>query len=532
MTDPILVAEPGPPSRTGRFASNVLFSAFSRVWWVVLSFITVPIVVHGIGTSAYGIYALVTVTIGYAAALDFGVTAAVVRSVSSHNAAGDMRALERVVGTAFTLLMGVGAIGGIAIYLLGPLAVDSILHVPASLRSDAVFAFRVTGIGFALSMVLTIFAAIVQGLQRFDVFASSAVLLSTANTVAQIGAVSLGGGLRWLVVLTLATGVSSLVIFLAAARRLLPGVSFLPRLKRDALGELAGFGLFRFLNQASGQVTFQLDLAIIGIFQPIAAVAYYSVPLAITQKFHLIEDSVASAYFPATVELQRRGDRERLLALYQSAFKLVFVVMAFLMVVCVGYAFPILSSWVGSSFASHASAIFAVLAVGYGLSAIVGIPAQASDATGHQRWTAGFAVASAVIQLTLALILVPRFGAIGAAEALLINTVTQGAFFVWLVQRRFLHISALTVFGGAVLRPLVASLGLAVFVLVTRPYVHSAGVLLAVLAGAGLLYLGLTFVLGVWSREELAVATRMARQLWAKRTRLRSAAGGKEDRTG
>jgi len=526
------VTEPGPPSGTGRFASNVLFSVFSRGWWALLSFITVPIVVHGIGTSAYGIYALVMVVIGYVAALDFGLTAAVVRSVSRHSATGDMRAMERVVGTAFTLLMGFGLIGGIAIYLLGPLAVDSILHIPANLRDDAVFAFRVTGIGFALNTVLIVFASIVQGLQRFDVFASRAVILSTANTIAQIGAVTLGGGLRWLVVLTLATGVFSLVIFLAAARRLLPGVSLRPRLNRPAIGELAGFGLFRFVNQASGQVTFQLDMLIIGIFQPIAAVAYYSVPLAVTQKFHLIEDSVASAYFPAAVGIHTLGDRERFVAFYQSAFKLVFVVMAFLMVICVGYANAILSAWVGSSFASHASAIFAVLAVGYGLSAIVGMPAQASDATGHQRWTAGFAVASAVIQLTLALILVPRFGAVGAAEALVINTATQGAIFVWLVHRRFLRLSALAFFGAVVIRPLVAGLALVVFVLVTRQYVHSIGLLLLVLAVSGALYLGLTWVLGVWSREEVAVALRMTRQMWAALTRLRPAGRSSEGRIG
>jgi O-antigen/teichoic acid export membrane protein len=515
VTEPSQVPEPVAPSRTGRFASNIIFSAFGRGWWALLSVITVPIVVHGIGTSAYGIYALVMVVIGYVAALDFGLTAAVVRSVSKYRAAGDMRAMERVVGTAFTLLIGVGVLGGIAIFLVGPLAVDSIFHIPGSLHADAVFAFQVTGIGFGFNMVLIVFAAIVQGLQRFDIFASRAVILSTANSVAQIAAVTLGGGLRWLVVLTLATGVFSLVIFLAAARRLLPGVSFRPRLNRPAIGELAGFGLFRFLNQASGQVTFQLDLVIIGIFQPIAAVAYYSVPLAVTQKFHLIEDSVASAYFPAAVELHSRGDRERAVALYQSAFKLVFVAMAFLIVLCVGYASPILTAWVGASFAARASAIFAVLAIGYGLSAIVGIPAQASDATGHQRWTAGFAVASAMIQLTLALVLVPRYGPIGAAIALVINTVTQGTLFVWLVHHRFLHVSTLTLMRTVVLRPLLASVGLGLFVLVTRGYLHNTALLLVTMAFAGVLYAGLTLVLGVWTKDEVLRAKQLARSAWA-----------------
>lgn len=515
MTEPTETPKSATPNRTGRFASNVIFSSLGRAWWALLSIVTIPIVVHGIGTSAYGIYALVMVVIGYAAALDFGLTAAVVRSVSKYTAAEDMRGMERVVGTAFTLLVGVGLLGGIAIYLLGPLAVVSIFHIPGSLRADAVFAFQVTGIGFACNMVLIVFASIVQGLQRFDIFASRAVILSTVNSVAQIGAVTLGGGLRWLVILTIATGVFSLVIFLAAARRLLPGVSFHPRLNRLAIGELAGFGLFRFLNQASGQITFQLDLVIIGIFQPIAAIAYYSVPLAVTQKFHLIEDSVASAYFPAAVAIHSHGVRERAVSLYLGAFKLVFVAMAFLIVVSVGYASPILSAWVGSNFAAHAAAIFALLAVGYGLSAVIGIPAQASDATGHQRWTAGFAVASAVIQLTLALILVPRYGPIGAAIALVANTVTQGALFVWLVHHRFLQVSTVSVLRKAVLRPLAAAALLLLFVWPTRGNLHSTALLLVALVFAGILYTGLTLALGVWSRDEVQRAKQLARSAWA-----------------
>jgi len=509
-----------PLSGPQRIAANVIFSGGGRAWSAVLLFITIPVVVHGIGTSAYGIYTIVAVVLGYVAFLDFGLTAAVVRSVSRHRVAGDTVGLESAVGTALTLLIGLGLLGGVAIALLSPVIISSILHVPPDLREDATFALRVAGLGFGCNMVLVVFAGVVQGLQRLDIFASRSVIISTLTSMVQIGAVSLGGGLRWLVISTIVVSIFGFGIFLGAARRLLPGTSLRPRFDRTAVRELWGFGLFRFVNQLSGQVTTQFDPIVIGIFQPIAAVGMYSVPLAVTQKFHLAEDSVASAYFPAAVELHAHHDTERLHRLYVATFKLVLVGMAFLIVVSAGYSTEILTAWVGQSIAQQASLIFAVLACGYGLSAVIGIPAQTADATGNQRWTAAFAVASAVIQLTLALILVPRFGAIGAAEALLINTVTQGAVFVWLVQRRFLHISALIVIREAVLRPMGAAIGLAIFVLVTRPYLHSIWTLLAALVGAGFLYLGLTAALRVWNHAELTLAGQMVRQVWAVRSSL------------
>ena len=136
-----------------------------------------------------------------------------------------------------------------------------------------------------------------------------------------------------------------------------------------------------------------------------------------------------------------------------------------------------------------------------------------------------------VLQLSLALILVPRYGPLGAAIALLVNTVTQGVVFVWLVQHRFLRIPALTVFAKAGLRPLLAILGLAIYVLLTRDHLQSNPALLAALAGAGLLYVVLTLVTRVWTDGELRLARQMARQVWAARSSLPMRRTARGDRT-
>jgi O-antigen/teichoic acid export membrane protein len=420
------------------------------------------------------------------------------------------------VGTAFTLLIALGVIGSAAIVLLSPLIVDSLLHIPASLKPDARFALQIAGIGFGVNMVLVVFAGVVQGMQRLDVFAIRTVFLSTLTSAAQIGAVLLGGGLRVLVLATMAVSIMGFLIFLAASRRLLPNVSFRPRLDRAAVRELGGFGLFRFINQASGQVTTQFDPIVIGIFQPIAAVGYYSVPLQLTQRFHVVQDSVATAYFPAAVEIHSRSDIAREKALYLAAVKLVLVAMIFLTVVCVGYAEPIMRAWVGAAIADRAAPILAVLAVGYGLSALIGVPAQASDATGHQRWTAAFAVVSALLQLSVALLLVPRVGPIGAAIAVVVNAVTQGAVFVLLVQYRFLNIGLLKVFGGAILRPLLAGCGLAVLVILTRDFARSPLTLVASLLACGAMYAALTVVVRVWSTQEIRILNQMTGGVWSR----------------
>jgi O-antigen/teichoic acid export membrane protein len=97
-----------------------------------LTIITIPIVLHGLGEEAFGIYVLVGVLLSYVGFLDLGLTPAVVRSIAIHYAAGTPEKLSRLLGTAMTLLLTMGVIGGLAIALLAPLAVRSIFHVPAA----------------------------------------------------------------------------------------------------------------------------------------------------------------------------------------------------------------------------------------------------------------------------------------------------------------------------------------------------------------------------------------------------------------
>jgi len=151
-----------------------------------------------------------------------------------------------------------------------------------------------------------------------------------------------------------------------------------------------------------------------------------------------------------------------------------------------------------------------VLAVAYGLAQVMGVPTLVADATGHVRWSAGFAIISAVINLSLTIILVPRLGAIGAAYALLINAVTQGPVFVYIVQRRFVQVPLLTVLRAAVIRPLLAGVVLLGYAALVVPRVHRLYTVLLALIAGGALYLGMTALLGVWDARELAVARALA----------------------
>jgi O-antigen/teichoic acid export membrane protein len=505
-------ARPAGPARltTGRrVAGNLTLSFAAQAWSGLLLIVTTPVLVHALHEVRYGVFVTVSLVLGYLTFLDLGLTPAVVRSIARHRGQGDRAGLERSLRTALTLFLALALAGGVLL-AAGAGLLAGALHVPAALRPEAVFVFRLAAAGYALNVGLALFAAVPLGLQRVDLFAIRSLVLSTGTAAGQIAAVLLGGGLTAVAAVTVAVSAGSLAVFVVAARRLLPGVRFRPGFDGRAARELAGFASMRFVNQASGVVVFQLDRLLVGALAGLAQLTYYSVPLSVTQKFTVIQSTMSNGFFPAAAELHGMEDRERLDRLFLSATKLSFALVLPLAALVAGFASPVLRWWIGADFAAHAAPILAVLAAAYCVATVLGVPSLVADATGHPHWTASFAAASAVVNVGLAVLLVPRLGAIGAAWALLLNGAVQGSAFVLVVLRRVLGIPLSRFLGAAIVRPLLCGAAVLAYGLLLAPRIGGPAELLGALAGGAALYLALSVLLGVWDRREREVAREVA----------------------
>jgi O-antigen/teichoic acid export membrane protein len=169
-------------------------------------------------------------------------------------------------------------------------------------------------------------------------------------------------------------------------------------------------------------------------------------------------------------------------------------------------AWPLLAAWIGPGFANASAPILAVLAVAYGIVAVSSVAGFAADATGHPDWNAAFTVGSAILNLSLALVLVPRVGAIGAAYALLVNGIALLLTINFAVQRRLIKLPVGTALRRIVARPLAAAAGLLVFALLIAPHVRGALPVIAAVVAGFAIYGGLVLLVGVFDQQELSVA--------------------------
>lgn len=101
-----------------------------NLWTIVLGVVTLPALLHGLGTSDFGVFALLQVwngTTGYLSIASVGAGVAGLRVVAAHGAAGDDAGTARAFGSLLVVGAGIGVAGGLAFAVAGPALFDALL---------------------------------------------------------------------------------------------------------------------------------------------------------------------------------------------------------------------------------------------------------------------------------------------------------------------------------------------------------------------------------------------------------------------
>jgi O-antigen/teichoic acid export membrane protein len=474
--------------------------------------VTTPYIVDRLGAGNYGIYVLVSVVLGYLSFLDLGLGAALTKYVAEHHAAGRLNHVERLVRTALACYLVVGIAGGIVIALGGVLLVEYVLTLGPADAKVARDAFLIAAVGFAVNLPGQTFYAVPAGLQRFDVVVARSILLGSATVGAAVLVLALGYGLVAVLLATLVLTFATALVFFVRTRRLLPEISFRPGFYRPEFRELTGFGVLKSAQRISTQLVFQLDRFVIAAFQPIAAVAYYAVPLSLTQRSLKLVGNVGMAVFPAASALAGRQDTRRIEELYVRAMKLAVLIALPSSAILFVYAHEIMRYWLNADFEARSSSVLMILAVANLLFALTTVPAVTLDGAGGIKASTTFGVVAATVNLGLMLVLVPTIGFEGAAWAVLANALISVPLLLGYVHTRFLDVSAMDLFQRSFARPLVATALLLPVMFWARSLVSSLVMLVLLCVASLLAFVALAVLLRTFDEFDRAAVRSLMRR--------------------
>lgn len=484
-------------------AKNIIYNFGGQITLLVLGIITTPYIIHSLGNDLYAILSLVGVFIGYLSILDLGLGLSIIKYIAEDHAKSDYKGLEKLIGTALVLYLLVGFLGLVVTFLFTNLIVNKFLQIPPEIIPTAITVFYISGIGFLVNMILTVFNAIPNALQRMDISNSRSIFFGVINTLGLLLFLSLNQGLVIIVVWNVLVSLIASLAFFRIVKKLLPDVIFKPQFDIPVFLKLTKFGGYKLIGNIAGQLVFQIDKLLIGFFYPISTVTFYAVPNVLVQKGLTLMLNVNNAIFPAMSQSLTLNDLPRTQSLYIRMNKIIvlmlFPVMAFLFV----SSYDILQVWVGQEYALNGSLTLKILSLAYFIAAVSAPGVVATDAAGKPKLSAIFASISAIINLIVAFLLIPKLGIEGAAFAQLISFVAQVPIFLIIVNRTIIKISTFEIITKSMIKPLLAGILSTFMLFLLGQFLGISLINLGIKAVIFVvLYLVLNYLLGVFDDQD------------------------------
>jgi O-antigen/teichoic acid export membrane protein len=486
---------------------------------IVSGLLVTPIVIHSIGTKAFGVWSFIGAVTIYLSILDFGVGPSIVRFAAEargREAADDLNAVASTGLVVYALIGLLTLPIGIGLAF----AVPALVGAPQGLVWDARITTLLVVAALAIRFPLGLFNNLLVAQQRWD-------LQNLANFVATVLYAALvailmprWGGLILLGALTFGTTVLRLALPLLWLRRELPGLRLARRyVSRARLRELATFSSSNFLVHIAQKIVFSTDVIVVGIVLGSAASGVYSIPAKLFALVFGIGTAVTSLMFPAFAELEGSGDLVRQRRLLLAGLRAGTALMLVLALPLLLIPDLLIRAWIGSGYRGSYS-VMAILAGVLLVHQPIYVLTQFLIARGRQRSIAIVSIAITVANLLLSFLLAWQWGLWGVAVSTL---VTDLVMLAWVVPR--IAAPAAGTSSGmlvrATLRPAAPALAVAAVVLVgiarwwqpdTLLALAPLGALWMVLAAAAIWRLGLAaderaqFGRQFWRRSSTAVA--------------------------
>lgn len=415
-------------SRSSRILRNTLSNSAGRIVTLATTFVMTPFILRQLGETAFGIWILATVVVGYGVLLDFGMGSAVVRSTAAARARKDPCAAHALMGTATRIYVGLAVV---ALALGGTLASQSALVLQDSQMSATARAvLMLVTVSFAINLATTPANAALRGLQRYDV--TNLIMVANALTMAGLTVLVLqrGGGVVAMAALTVPVTLLSQLTTVLVLRRL--NADFAPRwspASRPVARSLTAFGATLSVTDLAELLHKRTSEIIIATFMSVATVAPFFLARRLSDVPHVISDQFIKVLLPVASELHATGEVHGLNRLFLVSTRVTLALMLPLALCASFLAGDLLELWVGPRY--RGEAVLVILLVIASVVITSQWPAGSIfQGTGRFGWFAVASLTSGVANVLLTLILIQPYGLIGVVVGTLVPNVLEALMFV------------------------------------------------------------------------------------------------------
>jgi O-antigen/teichoic acid export membrane protein len=304
-----------------------------------------------------------------------------------------------------------------------------------------------------MTMISQVFNAVIQGIQRFDVYSKLTNLNQFLMLIGNAILVKFGYGITILFAWNFSVVTLIAVLYFLSVKKLTPKIKFNFNFKSDSLKQI--------LSYSSGVIAYQLlgNLLLLfersWVFRELGSekLTFYLVPMNFTFYIHGFISSITLMLFPMASEL--KDNKEKLLNIYLTTSKICLIIIAFLCVSGIVGSRLFLTNYLGEEFANNSSSVMEIHFITFSVLALTIVSWQLSEGLGFPKYNAWQSFLWLVISIPLMIFLSYDYGIIGVAVARLLG-ILNFIFAVFVIEKK--------IFGKVMLRFWLNLIGLLSFI--------------------------------------------------------------------
>ena len=460
-----------PGSKSKRFVINVLWSWTGVAANLAVALVLNPYVIRKLGDVRYGIWALIFSILEYFTFFDLGLNTAVTNFCARYEAAGESEKINEVVNTAafyFTLIavVAVGLTFGLAHNA------QKLFRVPPEYQAEFATLIQITGLSWALCMVLNMFVSALDGFQRFDLESRVWVATILLRSAGYFLALKLGRGLVAMAVIFVVFQLFGYALNFRNFRMVFRPLRFSWSLvKFPVFREIVSYGLKSFVANTSNMVLNQSGTVLIGHYEPTQFAGFYALPSKILQYAVDAVSRLAIVTRSSAAELSELGKTQAVLKLgiYSNRYSLTLFMPLVVLLLVSGR--ELILRWVGPSFAQYSAPLLPVFVISTAL--VLAGQFNSSALLYGLSLHGGYARAlliEAILNVTGMIVVIPRYGIFGAAVVASALMLLVRGIYTPLLVCRSLHFPFFHYLSLIYLRPLLTSVPVFALALVLKTH--------------------------------------------------------------
>lgn len=404
------------------FFKNSAWSVLDVLVYPLLMLVSAPIFLHRLGAEQAGIWGLVNSVIASLYILNIGMADATIRFVSKYRGNNVNHKIERVIGTTFTIYLGLAVMVVCLCYGLAELSsYTGWPKIEEKHRALTVISIKIAGLTFGLRLVEQIFLAVFKGFERYDLSSQISIVSKTLILSLNLVWVLMGYGL----VFVFAS--SALVTFLILVTEAViltlkyPEFSIWPKIDREVLKEVSGYSLWGWFQAALGIASRNADKFVVTQLAGLEVFAYYNLAFSVSNQIHSLFVAMSSWVFPT---VSRRIEQGEDIKRFFNSMNALIVGAGSLTIVTVLMVRPILFTlWLGPA-SYRQTIVFIEGFLYYGLLVLTTIvPFFFFNGAGKIRVTFGISCFVLGVQLVSMVVMNHFFGVKGLPWALVVMAI-------------------------------------------------------------------------------------------------------------